>query len=78
MHHHPYEIEINAAYVRDQVMALAEATRRTAPAPRGARERGAPPAPGWLRRGLGRRLIAAGERLAGPSVYPPATLEPAA
>lgn len=68
MYHHPDEIEINVAYARERIMGYAEATRRV---PRGERTV-APSAPGWLRRGLGRRLIAVGEKLAGSSVCPPA------
>lgn len=75
MYHHPYELEINAAYTRERLMAFAEATRGSARSPRGEGPSG--PALGWLRRGLGRRLIVAGERLAGSGVRPPAAAGPA-
>lgn len=78
MHHHPYEIEINAAYARERVTAIAAANRQASTAQRAERVPSPPPTFGWLRCGLGRRLIAAGERLAGSSVCPPATLGPAA
>ena len=77
MYHHPYDLEINAAYARERVMAFAEATRRLPETPRTKVQPGTPPAPGWLRRGLGRRMIAVGEWLAGPTICPPAAAGPA-
>lgn len=63
MHQHPYLLEIDLDYARERIASAMAATRPVA-API---DPGRAPAVAWLRRGLGRRLIATGEWLAGPS-----------
>ena len=75
MHRHPYEFEIDASYARGRVAETMAATR---PMPQAAtRPAGPPPVVAWMRRSIGRGLIAAGKRLAGPSAQHPAPAGPA-
>ena len=78
MYRHPFEIEIDARYAQERVATMMETTR---PLPRlstARRAAGPPPAVAWALRGVGRRLIAAGERLAGPATRNPMPAGPAA
>ena len=63
MHQHPYLMEVDLDYARERVATVMASTRPVA-APV---DPGRSPAVSWLRRGLGRRLIATGEWLAGPT-----------
>ena len=62
----PWEMEINARYARERVARAVAATRPGAPA---SRRRSGPPIPALdhVRQLVGRRLIAAGQRLVGPA-----------
>ena len=77
MHRHPYEMEIDAGYARERVAELMAATR---PVPQAATTPPAGPLPvvALLRRRVGRGLIAAGERLAGPTTGRPMPTGPVA
>ncbi len=76
MQSQPWEMEINARYARERVATIVAATRPVAAT---ARRRPDVPAPaqGQLRQLVGRRLIAAGQRLVGPAPSRPAA-KPAA
>jgi hypothetical protein len=78
VYRHPYDLEINARYTRERVAETVAATRRVPRSTMGRCATGTPAILTWLRRGVGQRLIAAGERLAGSSACRPATPRPAA
>ena len=76
--HSPWEIEVNARYARERV-AQHVATSRLASTPGSSGTTHRSPASAQLRRVVGRGLIAAGERLAGPAAPRSApTVRPAA
>lgn len=71
MHRSPYELESETRYARERIAAMVETTRRP---PRATPVRGPSPSPpvAWLLGGVGRALIAVGERLAGVATRRPA------
>ena len=76
MHSQPWEMEVNARYARERVATIVAAIRPVASASH--RRPDVPaPAQGQLRQLIGRRLIAAGQRLVGPAPSRPAA-KPAA
>ena len=77
MFHSPWEIEVNARYVRQRVAAGVAACRLVPPASDD-RAADAAPALAPVLRLIGRGLIAAGERLAGPTTTPARPVRPAA
>ena len=76
MFHSPWELDVNARYAQRRVAEGVAACRLVPPSED--RAAGSAPALAPVLRLIGRGLIAAGERLAGPTTTPARSVRPAA